>query len=135
MRELEISLKNSKIGKSPGNDGLTREFYVVFWKNISECLYQSLLDGKSKGFLSISQRQAIIKLLAKREKDKRFICNWRPISLINYDVKLLSKALSERLKSVLPFLIKHDQILLDMIHHYHYWYPVLLSTITFSHYC
>ena len=109
MRELEIALKNSKNGKSPGNDGLTREFYVVFWRNISECLYQSLLDGKSKGFLPTSQRQAIIKLLAKREKDKRFICNWHPISLINYDAKLLSKALAERLKSVLPFLIKHDQ--------------------------
>ena len=29
-RELEISLKNSQNGKSPGNDGLTREFYIVF---------------------------------------------------------------------------------------------------------
>ena len=109
MRELEISLKNSQNGKSPGNDGLTREFYVVFWRNISECLYQSLLDGKSKGFLSPSQRQAIIKLLEKRGKDKRFIQNWRPISLINYDAKLLSKAMAERLKLVLPFLINHDQ--------------------------
>jgi len=109
MRELEISLKNSQNGKSPGNDGLTREFYVVFWRNISECLYQSLLDGKSKGFLSPSQRQAIIKLLEKRGKDKRFIQNWRPISLINYDAKLLSKAMAERLKLVLPSLINHDQ--------------------------
>ena len=108
-RELEISLKNSQNGKSPGNDGLTREFYVVFWRNISDCLYQSLVDGKAKGFLSPSQRQAIIKLLEKRGKDKRFIQNWRPISLINYDAKLLSKAMAERLKQVLPFLISHDQ--------------------------
>ena len=30
LRELEIALKNLHNGKSPGNDGLTREFYVVF---------------------------------------------------------------------------------------------------------
>jgi len=109
IRELEVSLKNSHNGKSPGNDGLTREFYVVFWRNISDCLYQSLLDGKEKGFLSNSQRQALIKLLGKKDKDKRYIKNWRPISLINFDAKLLSKALAERLKQILPDIIKHDQ--------------------------
>ena len=109
IRKLEIAFKNYHNGKSPGNEGLTREFYVVFWRNIPDCLFQSLLDGKSKGFLSHSQRQAVIKLLEKREKDKRYIQNWHPISLINYDAKLLSKTLAERLKLVLPFLIKHDQ--------------------------
>ena len=109
MRELEIALKNSKNGKSPGNDGLTREFYIVFWKNVSDVLLESFLEGKEKGFLSTSQRQAVIKLLEKRGKDKRFIKNWRPISLINFDTKLLSKALAERLKSVLPTIIQNDQ--------------------------
>ena len=56
-----------------------------------------------------SQQQAVIKLLEKRGKDKRYIKNWRPISLINFDAKLLSKALAERLKAVLPSIIKHDQ--------------------------
>ena len=75
VRELEIALKNSQNGKSPGNDGLTREYYVVFWRNISECIHQSLLDAKSKGLLSHSQRQAVIKLLEKKDKDKRFVQN------------------------------------------------------------
>ena len=48
-------------------------------------------------------------LLEKRGKDKRYIQNWRPISLINFDTKLLSKALAERLKSVLPTIIQNDQ--------------------------
>lgn len=107
--ELENSIKNSDNGKSPGNDGLPREFYIVFWPNVSQCLFESLIDGKNKGFLSPSQRQAVIKLLEKKDKDKRYIQNRRPISLINFDAKLLSKVLAERLKSVLPSLIMHDQ--------------------------
>ena len=106
---METSIKNSENGKSPVNDGLTRKFYIVFWRSISDVYFQSLLHGKEKGFLSPSQRQAILKLLLKKDKDKRFIKNWRPISLINYDAKLLSKTLAERLKSVLPSLISHDQ--------------------------
>ena len=51
----------------------------------------------------------MIKLLEKKGKDKRFISNWRPISLINYDAKILSKCLAKRLKAVLPTIIKSDQ--------------------------
>jgi len=72
-------------------------------------MLDSFLDGYEKGFLSPSQRQAIIKLIEKKDKDKRFICNWRPISLINFDTKILSKTLAERLKKTLPTLIKPDQ--------------------------
>lgn len=39
--------------------------------------------------LSISQKQAIIKLLEKPNKDKKFICNWRPIYLLNLDEKII----------------------------------------------
>ena len=56
--------------KSSGNDGLTREFYIVFWKQISQQLFESLIDGKNKGFLSASQRQAVIKLLEKNQETK-----------------------------------------------------------------
>ena len=73
-------------------------------------LFESLIDRKNRGFLSTSQRQAaVIKLLEKKSRDKRLISNWRPISLINFDTKLLSKVLAERLKKVLPSLMKHNQ--------------------------
>ena len=45
--ELEEAIKNSQSGKSPGNDGITREFYIVFWKQISQPLFESLIDGKN----------------------------------------------------------------------------------------
>ena len=39
----------------------------------------------------ISQRQAVIKLIEKKDKDKCFIKTWRPISLLNVDYKIISK--------------------------------------------
>ena len=54
--------------KSPGNDGITKECASI---------QQSFIEGE----LSTSQKQAIIKLIKKEDRDKRFIKNWRPISL------------------------------------------------------
>ena len=76
------------IGKSPGNDGLTVEFYTFFWDDIKNLLFESLKHS------CISQRQAIIKLIEKRDKDKCFIQNWRPISLLNVDTKIISKCIA-----------------------------------------
>ena len=59
--------------------------------------------------LSNSQKQAVIRLIEKKDKDKRYIQNWRPLSLLNTDVKILSKALAQRLKKTLPFLISTNQ--------------------------
>ena len=59
--------------------------------------------------LITSQRQAFIKLTVKEDKDKRFIKNWRPISLLNIDYKIISKAFSVRLKNVLQLLISSQQ--------------------------
>ena len=54
-----------------------------------------MLEAKEKGHLSISERQAIIKLIGKKDRDKRLIKNWIPISLLNVDLKKISKPLSE----------------------------------------
>ena len=95
--------------KSPGNDGLTKEFFVTFWEDIKDAFLNSCRTAKLKNKLSTSQRQAVIKLIEKKDKDKRFIKNWRPISLLNVDYKIISKALTSRLKKVLPDLISLQQ--------------------------
>ena len=96
--------------RSPGNDGLTKEFYMTFWYDIKVTFISSLKQDKKRKELNISKRQAIIKLTEKKNKEKRYIRNWRPISLLNVDIKILSKALAKRLKELLPSLNFPQQI-------------------------
>ena len=107
--DLYETLCSMQGGKSPGNDGLTKEFYIHFWDLVGDSIYESLIEAREKGTLSPTQRQALIKLIAKKDRDKRFIENWRPISLLNVDTKILSKTIASKLKTVLPSLVTADQ--------------------------
>ena len=109
VKECFDCLQSFENNKSPGNDGLTAEFYKTFWNSLGGLLVDSLNCAYDLGELSNSQKQAIIKLIKKKEKDKRKICNWRPISLINVDAKIGSKAIATRLQRVLPDIIHHNQ--------------------------
>ena len=95
--------------KSPGNEWLKKELYQIFWNKLKEIFIDSVSETKEKGHLKPSQRQANITLIEKKNKDKRVIQNWRPISLLNLDLKVISKALSEKLKIVLADLISSQQ--------------------------
>ena len=74
-------------------------------KPLLDC-YKYSQDVKS---LSNSQRQAIITLLEKPGKYRSYLKNWRPISLLNLDYKLLTKVLGSRVKNVLPSIISDCQ--------------------------
>ena len=95
--------------KSPGNDGLTKEFYEVFWEDLKTPFISSFKSAFDKGELSNFQKQAVIKLIEKKDKDKRLIQNWILVSLLNVDLKILSKALANPIKKYLPFLISSNQ--------------------------
>ena len=59
--------------------------------------------------MSSSQKQAVITLIEKKGKDRVFLENWRPISLVNVDAKIMSKVIASRIKNVLPEIIHHNQ--------------------------
>ena len=61
------------------------------------------------GEFSSSQKQAVITIIERKDRDKRILKNWRPISLINVDVKIASKALILRVRNVMQELVHSDQ--------------------------
>ena len=103
-------LKTMKLNKSPGNDGLTVEFYLTFWSYIGGILVEVFNEAYERGDLSTSQKQGVITLVEKDGKDPRYIKNYRPITLLNVDYKILSKVLANRMKTVLSEIIKSDQV-------------------------
>ncbi|KAL9970546.1 hypothetical protein ACROYT_G022944 [Oculina patagonica] len=109
LKECFDCLQSFQNNKSPGNDGLTVEFYKTFWNSIGNLVVDCLNYSYECGELSNTQKQAIITLIEKKGKDKRNIGNWRPISLINVDAKIGSKAIALRLQKVLAEIIHFNQ--------------------------
>ena len=108
LDEARKALEGAAIGRSPGSDGLSAEFYLAFWKVLGEDLIEVFNASFSSGHLPPSLRRALITLLFKKG-DRLDPKNWRPISLLNSDYKILARILAGRLSKVLQLLIHPDQ--------------------------
>ena len=95
--------------ETPGSDALSKDFYEAFWNELKDPLLKPFYHAKIYKEFSTSQRQAVIKLFEKKNRDKRIIKNWRPISMLNSDLKIFSKTVAAKLKSVLPSFISSQQ--------------------------
>ena len=91
--------------KTPGNDGLSKEFYETFWNELKDSLFKLFYHAKTYKEFSTSKRQAVAILLEKKDRDKKLIKNLKPISLFDTDINFFSKALATKLKCVLPSLV------------------------------
>ena len=110
MREGQLTvsehfqvLSTFQNNKAPRNDGLSAEFYNFLARNrllAGRIINYSYVHGE----LSTSQKEAIITVVEKKDRDRRLIKNWRPISLVNVDVKIGSNAIAKWLEKVLPYI-------------------------------
>jgi hypothetical protein len=95
-------------GKSPGRDGLPAEFYKEFFPQFGSW-FTNIANAQLAKSLSSSQRLGIITLLPKKDSDKCLLSNWRPVSLLNTDYKIISKTLVNRLKKLANRFIGNSQ--------------------------
>jgi hypothetical protein len=109
VEEMSSFLKKTRNNVSPGSSGFTGDFYKFFWIDIKHFVVRSANFSFEIGSLSIQQRLGIITLLPKGSKDKRFLKNWRPLTLLNTFFKLISGCISERVKPFLNKIIHLDQ--------------------------
>ena len=91
VEELKSALNLMRPSSAPENDGLTVKFYIHFWDLIKDdlinCFNHSYLVEK----MSSSQRQGKIRLLPRKGVNPLLVSNWRPISLLNVDYKILTQ--------------------------------------------
>ena len=109
MNKLHCTLKLFHKNKSPGIDGLSAELYLKFWDHLGPLLLKVYEESFELGILPENMRVGVITLLKKKNKNRLNLENWRPITLLPVDYKLISKCMAERLKKVLPKLIHSDQ--------------------------
>ncbi|KAK3567954.1 hypothetical protein QTP86_027414, partial [Hemibagrus guttatus] len=108
LEELHAALNTMPGGKAPGIDGLPVEFYKFFWKELGEDLLEVLEKSFRERCLPLSSLRAVITLLPKKG-DLQDIKNWRPVSLLCTDYKVMSKALANHLRDIVDSVIQTDQ--------------------------
>ena len=111
-KELQQAVYDLKDEKSPGIDGFTAEFCKKFWSLIKD-RYTAFINGANQISLSAFKNTSVTAILYKEKGDTDDLKNYRPISLINVDLKIVTKALTNRLKKVLPSLIHFTQTAVD----------------------
>ncbi|CAM5135031.1 unnamed protein product [Eretmochelys imbricata] len=109
LAEFSEALRRMPTNKSPGMDGLTVEFYREFWDILGPHLATVWAESLQGGVRPLSCRRAVLALLPKKG-DLRDLRNWHPVSLLSTDYKIVAKAISLRLGSVMADVIRLQEV-------------------------
>lgn len=107
-QEIHKVLTTTENNKSPSIDGLSMNFYKHFWHVIAPELTSVYNYAFTQGTLTVTQCRGVITLLFKKG-DHTWLKNWRPITLLTTNYKILTNALANCQKNVLPLIIHTNQ--------------------------
>jgi len=107
-KELHCTISQLATGKSPGPDGITVEFYKKNWTLIAQQFTDAINEIHLHSHIPKEMKLGSIILIHKKH-DTRLLKNYRPISLLNTDLKIYTKLLANRLKLLLPKILHQHQ--------------------------
>lgn len=108
LQDIEDSISKAQLNRAPGMDGIPIEFYKMFWPQLKNIFMKIVSQFEQTGELPSSMKKIVIKHLPKNG-DRNLLKNWRPISLMNSDYKILSRVYSKKIASVIDKLLTSDQ--------------------------
>ncbi|CAM8952029.1 unnamed protein product [Rhodiola kirilowii] len=94
--------------KAPGLDGFSALFYQRSWNLIKVKVSKQIISMINSGLLEEGVNKTLITLIPK-VKDPKTVGDYRPVSLCNVGVKIITKMLANRLKRILPAIISENQ--------------------------
>ncbi len=107
--EVASAIKGAARGKTPGPDGIPMEFYLIHINRMKYYLAEYFNNIFLNGEAHESFNESILSLLYKLKGLIKQLKNWRPVSLLNTDYKILTKILANRMTPALPKIIHENQ--------------------------